>query len=166
VRADRLLDEGEHVILAMHPHWRRLLPPALLLPALTGATSYAVFLVPAGSWQLPLRWATVGVAVLLALRWCLWPWLVWRSTDYVLTDRRVVTRSGVLSRRGRDLLLARINDVSFHRTLAERLIGAGTLTIETAADQGRVVLVDVPSVELLHRQIQSRLAGPDREARH
>jgi uncharacterized membrane protein YdbT with pleckstrin-like domain len=125
-----------------------------------------VFLLPAGSWQLPLRWAIVGLALLIALRWCVWPWLVWRSTRYVLTDRRLVLRSGVLGRRGRDLPLVRINDVSFRRTLLERLIGAGTLTIETAGEHGRVVFDDVPSVELLQREIQARLTGARGEVPH
>ena len=49
--------------------------------------------------------------------------------------------------------MTRVNDVSFSRTVVERMFGSGTLVIESAGDRGQVVLVDVPHVETVQRDI-------------
>ena len=149
----RLLADDEDVVLALHPHWRQLVIPALVVPVVIGVASYLVFLVPEGTVRTPLRWVVVGVAALALLRLSVWPWLRWQTTHYVLTNRRVVVREGVLARRGRDIPLLRVNDVSFRRTVLERLVRSGSLTIESAGEQGRIVLLDIPSVELVHREV-------------
>ena len=149
----RLLAEDEEVVLDLHPHWKRLLLPALLVPIAIGIATYVVFLVPSGSLRTPVRLAIVAVAVIVLLRWSVWPWIVWQTTRYVLTNRRVVIRIGVLGRSGRDIPLTRVNDVSFHHSLLERMLRCGTLTIESAGEHGQVVLPEVPNVELVQREV-------------
>jgi uncharacterized membrane protein YdbT with pleckstrin-like domain len=70
-----------------------------------------------------------------------------------MTTRRVVTRTGVLSRKGRDVPMTRINDVSFSHTVVERIFGSGTLVIESAGERGQIVLSDVPHVEVVQREL-------------
>ena len=55
------------------------------------------------------------------------PFLRWWTTVYVLTDRRLILREGLIARSGRDIPLGRINDVSFSHTAIERVLGCGTL---------------------------------------
>jgi uncharacterized membrane protein YdbT with pleckstrin-like domain len=152
----RLLGEDEEVLLDLHPHWKRLVVPALLVPIVAGVASYLVFLVPDSSVRAPVRWVIVVLALLVLLRWSLWPLLRWITTRYVLTNRRVVIRSGVLSRTGRDIPLTRVNDVSFRHSVVDRMLRCGTLTIESAGEHGQVVLPEVPSVELVQRQVLRR----------
>jgi uncharacterized membrane protein YdbT with pleckstrin-like domain len=80
-------------------------------------------------------------------------------------------RTGVLSRSGRDVPLSRINDITFSHTFLERLLGCGTLVVESAGERGQVTLSDVPKVERVQRQLydlventDERLRGPVREA--
>jgi uncharacterized membrane protein YdbT with pleckstrin-like domain len=70
-----------------------------------------------------------------------------------MTTRRVIMRTGVVARNGRDVPLSRVNDVSFSHTMVERLFGSGTLVIESAGDRGQVVLGDVPHVESVQREL-------------
>ena len=56
-------------------------------------------------------------------------------------------REGVLARRGRDIALSRIADVSYRQTLGQRLVRSGTLTIETLGEGGTTVLERVPDCE-------------------
>jgi len=158
----RLLADDEEVVLDLHPHWKRLLIPALLVPVVAGIATYVVFLIPAGDFRAPVRWAIVGVALLVLVRWSLWPYVVWQTTRYVLTTRRIVIRRGVFGRSGRDIPLTRVNDVSFHHSLVERLLRCGTLTIESAGEHGQVVLPEVPDVELVQREVYRcvELLGP------
>jgi uncharacterized membrane protein YdbT with pleckstrin-like domain len=150
---DSILDDGEVVIRNLRPHWRRVVIPIALLPIVVGLASYGWFTLPSDSARRWLRYLILVVALLVLLRWTVRPLLFWLTTRYVVTDRRVLMRNGVMSRTGRDVPLTRVNDVSFSRSPVERLFGSGTLTIESAGDRGQVVLVDVPQVEGVQRDI-------------
>jgi uncharacterized membrane protein YdbT with pleckstrin-like domain len=150
---ESILDNGEEVVRNLRPHWRRVVVPIALLPIVVGLASFGWFEIPSGAARAPLRYVLLAVALVVLLRWSIRPLLVWLTTRYVVTDRRVLMRNGVLSRTGRDVPLTRINDVSFSRTIVERCFGSGTLVIESAGDRGQVVLHDVPTVEAVQRDI-------------
>jgi uncharacterized membrane protein YdbT with pleckstrin-like domain len=59
----------------------------------------------------------------------------------------VLLREGVLARRGRDIALSRIADVSYRQTLGQRLVRSGTLTIDCLGEGGTTVLERVPDCE-------------------
>jgi uncharacterized membrane protein YdbT with pleckstrin-like domain len=131
---------------------------------------YVAFILPDDAARTALRWTIAVIAVLILLRFSLWPYLKWQTTRYVLTTRRVVIRQGVFGRSGRDIPLTRVNDVSFSHTLFERLLRCGKLTIESAGEHGQVVLPEVPQVEIVQRDVYKRVeaevrrqGGPWRE---
>lgn len=74
----------------------------------------------------------------------------WRCTIYVFTNHRVITRVGVFSRSGRDISLERIADVGYNQSFLDRLIGAGTLIIESSGEHGTDSLNQVPNADRLH----------------
>jgi uncharacterized membrane protein YdbT with pleckstrin-like domain len=150
---DNILDEGEEIVLNLRPHWRRVAIPVVLIPIVVGLASYLWFVLPDDKARGPLRIAVLVVALAVLLWWSLRPWLRWLTTRYVMTTRRVVTRTGVLSRNGRDVPLTRINDVSFSHTVIERIFGSGTLVIESAGERGQIMLSDVPHVEAVQRDL-------------
>jgi uncharacterized membrane protein YdbT with pleckstrin-like domain len=141
---DRLLADDEEVVQHLHPHWLTVFWPVVRLLLLVGAASFGAALVPAGRQQGVIRLAVVALAALLILVTVLIPVLRWRTTHYVVTTHRLLFREGILARRGRDLGLSRITDVSYTQTLWERIINSGTLTIETAGDGGATVLRRIP----------------------
>jgi uncharacterized membrane protein YdbT with pleckstrin-like domain len=153
----RLLAEDEDVVLDLHPHWKQLAVPLLLIPVVCGVASYVAFILPDDSARTALRWVIAVVAALILLRFSLWPYLKWQTTHYVLTTRRVVIRQGVFGRSGRDIPLTRVNDVSFRHSLFERVLRCGTLTIESAGEHGQVVLPEVPQVEAVQREVYKRV---------
>jgi uncharacterized membrane protein YdbT with pleckstrin-like domain len=87
-----------------------------------------------------------------------WPFLRWVTTHYVVTDRRLITRRGVVSRTGRDVPLARVSDISFSHNVFERMLGCGTLVVDSGGDGGQLVLADVPRVEHVQRRIHDLAA--------
>jgi uncharacterized membrane protein YdbT with pleckstrin-like domain len=149
----RLLGEGERIEHELHPHWKALVLPILLVPVVAGVASFLYFSVPAWRVRTELRWAIIVVAVLILLFGTLVPYLRWRTTLYVLTSDRIITRTGVLSRAGRDIPLSRVNDVSFSHNLFERILRCGTLTVESAGERGQLILNDVPRVEDVQREL-------------
>jgi uncharacterized membrane protein YdbT with pleckstrin-like domain len=139
---ESILTSDEEVVLHVRPHWRRLVAPVGWV-ALVVAAVIAAAVLWGGTGALWLGVVGLGLLAWLAL----WPWLEWRTTHYVFTSERVLLREGVLARHGRDIPLARINDVSFSHSLLERMLGSGTMTIESAGERGQVVLTDLPRVE-------------------
>ncbi|RZU33058.1 PH domain-containing protein [Blastococcus saxobsidens] len=141
---DRLLADDEEVVRHLHPHWLTIFWPVVFFLLLVGGASFGAALVPAGRQQGMVRLAIVALALLLLLVFVAVPLLRWRTTHYVVTTHRLLFREGVLARRGRDLGLSRITDVSYTQTLWARIVSSGTLTIETAGDSGPTVLRRIP----------------------
>jgi uncharacterized membrane protein YdbT with pleckstrin-like domain len=101
----------------------------------------------------------------LAVWWVVVPFLRWWTTTYTVTDRRLLMRRGILTKVGKDMPLMRINDVLYERSLLDRMLGCGTLFIQTAAEGGTITLDDVPQVERLHLEMTELLFGTTPDAR-
>ena len=141
------LSEGEHSVLILHPHWKILLRPTLILILVALAAAAALVLIPQGRYTGAGQIAVGVIAVLAVLIWFLVPFLRWQTTTYELTNRRLRLRQGILSRSGRDFPLIRISDVSFSHGLIDRLLGCGQLIVESAGEHGQLVLTEIPQVE-------------------
>jgi uncharacterized membrane protein YdbT with pleckstrin-like domain len=149
----KLLSADEDVELDLHPHWKALVRPVLVLLVVVPLASFSAARVPAGSAQTPLRIAVAVVAVVLLVWLTLMPFLRWVTTHYVVTDRRLIVRRGIIARSGRDMPLTRINDISFSHSVVERVLGCGTLVVESAGERGQLLLEDVPGVEHVQRRL-------------
>jgi uncharacterized membrane protein YdbT with pleckstrin-like domain len=162
---NRLLADDEEVVMALRPHWKEMVWPVVVLLVVSPVATYLATVIPDGGAQTPGRTAVAVVAVLVVLRLTVWPFLKWITTAYVVTDRRIITRTGVVARKGRDMPISRVNDVTFeHSGILERLLGCGTLVVESAGERGQLVLRDVPRVEEVQRDVY-RLAEADEERR-
>ena len=143
---DKLLADDEEVVRHLHPHWLTLFWPVARFLVIVGAASFAAALIPSGPQQGMVRLLLLALAVVLILVFVVVPLMRWRTTHYVITTHRLLFREGILTRRGRDLGLSRITDVSYTQTLWERIIRSGTLRI-TSAGERATVLYRVPGSE-------------------
>jgi uncharacterized membrane protein YdbT with pleckstrin-like domain len=145
--SDPTLTEDEHLVLRLHPHWKTLIGPVLVAVLVVAAALIAEVVIPSNSAAAVERLVVAAVAILAVMLWLIAPVLRWRTTIYELTTRRLRVRSGIVTRRGRDIPLARINDVSFEKGLLDRLLGSGRLVVESAGEHGQILLNDIPRVE-------------------
>ncbi len=152
-----MLGDGERVVVSVRTHWKALLGPALIAVLIVIAAILASSMLPGGEVGRWLRLVVIALAVVAFASLSLWPALNWLTASYTVTDRRLITRQGVLTRTGRDIPLKRINDVSYEHGLLDRMLGCGTLNISTAAEDGVVVLTDVPDAEHVHTEISELL---------
>jgi membrane protein YdbS with pleckstrin-like domain len=83
--------------------------------------------------------------------------LIWASATYTVTTRRLITRRGVITRRGHDIPLSRISDVAYELGPIDRMLGCGTLIVSDASTHGRVVMHDIPDVEQTQRKLHELL---------
>ncbi len=155
----KLLGDDERVVTSTRTHWKALIGPVLVLLVVVGGGSFLAAVIPEGSVQTAGRIAIAAIAVVLLVIWVVKPFLDWFFATYTLTNRRLITRHGILNRSGRDIPLVRINDVSYEHGLIDRMLRCGTLVIQSASDGGQVVLRDVPHVERLHLQMSDLLFG-------
>jgi uncharacterized membrane protein YdbT with pleckstrin-like domain len=150
------LNDGEHIILSTRTHVKVLILPAVVLIVIAGLAGYLSSLPDgehAGTW----RWV-IWVIVAVLLGWfTVAPFLSWLLTTYTFTSRRLITRTGVFTRRGHDIPLNRISDISYEKGLVDRLFGCGTLVVSDASELGRVELRDIPHVEQAQLTVSDEL---------
>jgi uncharacterized membrane protein YdbT with pleckstrin-like domain len=150
---ETLLADDERLVVDTHPHWKALLLPSIAVPVVVGVASWAFFAMGDFSGRQYARWAVVIVAIGILVWVSLLPWLRWRTNRFIVTSRRVIIRSGVISRTGRDIPLTRVNDVTFTHGLLDRMLGCGTLLIESGGERGQLVVTEIPHVESVQRQL-------------
>lgn len=146
----RLLKEGESVALDMRPHWW------FFAPQLFSGIPVVALLVFAASLDDDLRTIAYYVVGAVALIWAVWlgvRLLSWQTTHFVVTSDRLIHRSGVLAKHGLEIPLERVNDIAFHRSLWERVIGAGDLVIESAGERGQQLFTDIPHPDSVQQTI-------------
>jgi uncharacterized membrane protein YdbT with pleckstrin-like domain len=150
---DNVLAADERVVLHRHPHWKRLIGPVFVLLLVTALAAFGAAVVNHTDWGATAKnvvMGVIGVVWLVIVGWLvLWPFLNWRTTHFVITDRRVMFRHGILTRAGIDIPLARINSVEFRHGLLDRMLRTGTLIIESAS-QDPLEFHDIPRVEQVH----------------
>jgi len=161
---DKLLQSDEKVVEHLHPHWITLVPATLWFILICAAAGLGIGFAPDGSAHSILIIAIIVVGFILLCWLSFKPWIEWRTTHYVFTTHRILIRRGVLRHAGRDISLQRISDVAFTQSLWDRIVKAGTVTIESAGEHGQETLTDVPRSEQ-QQQLLNRLIEEDASRR-
>ncbi|MGI8870292.1 MAG: PH domain-containing protein [Mycobacteriales bacterium] len=157
---ERALASDEKVVRHLHPHWITMILPVLALIIAAGLGSFLIAILPGGGAHLPLLIVVLVVAIAVLVWFFIIPFLRWRTTHYVVTTHRVLIRTGILNHVGHDIQLQRINDVGFRQNIWERMIGAGSITIESASEHGQEILEDVPHADDV-QQLLNQLVEAD-----
>ena len=146
---EKLLAPGETIAFELKPHWRALLWPliVLLVEVFAGVFLFMTF---SNSF---IRWIIFSVAIFIFVWQTLLPFARWLTTQYVFTSRRIIVRRGLLTKEGRDMPLSKVNNVSFSVSVLGRVLNYGTLVVESAGEDGNLVINDVPSVENVQRSV-------------
>ncbi len=126
---------GETLVLHQRPHWKTLLRPVLFLLLIIIATGFLATVIADQDWAGTGWLVLAGVSVLAALIFTGVPAIRWWTTHFVLTNKRVITRKGLIARDGLDIPMNRINSVRFRHSITDRIFGTGTLVIESASDE-------------------------------
>lgn len=156
----KLLNEGEEIVLDLHPHWWSFAEPVALL-VLDVALAIVVAALDWPNW---LFYGVLAIAA-FALLWTVKRFFVWTSTNFVVTTDRLIYRSGVVSKHGKEIPLERLNDISFHQGVFERMIGAGDLEIESGGEKGQQFFTDIPHPARVQNEIYRQVeANASRDA--
>ncbi|MGH2681479.1 MAG: PH domain-containing protein [Actinomycetota bacterium] len=145
----RLLIEGEELILDLRPHWI-----ALIMPTIATLATLAVMLVLYDTFEENILDTVVGVAgTLFLLAYPVRKLVDWLTSHFVVTSDRIIHRRGFIAKYSMEVPLEAINDVRFEQGILDRIIGAGTLVVQSASEAGRQVFDHIRSPEDVQRTI-------------
>jgi uncharacterized membrane protein YdbT with pleckstrin-like domain len=148
----RLLADHERLVLDIRPHWIALVLPTIAAVLIVVAVSLIGTNFPPSlpDWML-IAVLLVGLGVFLAFP--VRAFLNWVTSHFVVTSDRVIHRSGWLAKQSMEIALERINDVRFHQTVLERVVGAGDLRIESGGEYGQNHFRDIRDPERIQKLI-------------
>ena len=149
----KLLTDGEEIVVDTRTHPKAIAAPLLLLVVV-------LFLAIWLDRQVDVTyssWLIYGLAAVVVVIWVLKPLIEWLTATYTITTKRLITREGLIARRGHDIPLMRISDVAYDMGVVDRMFGCGTLVISDASTHGSVRLHDIPQVETVQRTLSDLL---------
>src|SRR5713101_570932 len=148
----KLLNEGEEVVLDLHPHWWFLSGPVSTVVLVLVVSIVALL----ANVSTSVLWLLV-VVLLASLLWLLGRYARWATTEFALTSDRIILRRGVIAKQGREIPLDHINDISYNQSVFERMIGAGDVVIESAGERGQEVFPVLPKPTRIQNEIYRQL---------
>jgi uncharacterized membrane protein YdbT with pleckstrin-like domain len=143
-----LLNEGEEIVLDLRPHWWFFVGPFVAV-VLTIVAEIAVMVLDLPDWL----FLGLGVLLIVNVLWLAVRLVRWTTTNFVVTSDRLIYRSGVVAKHGKEIPLERLNDISFHQTVLERILGAGDLLIESGGERGQQAFSDIRRPAFVQNEI-------------
>ncbi len=149
-----LLNDSEEIVLDLRPHWAKLFfPVVLVVLAIAAAAASSVLEAP--------ELVTFGLlaALAVAVVFLLARYVRWTTTNFVVTNERLIHREGVVAKKGIEIPLDRVQTIRFNQSIFERMIGAGDLLIESAGETGQNTFTDIrkPNMvqQIVYREIEA-----------
>jgi uncharacterized membrane protein YdbT with pleckstrin-like domain len=153
----KLVNEGEEVILDLRPHWWYMAKSTLaLLAAIALGVVVASQLDGDSGVNDGVRWGSV-ILIVGGLLWFGARYAKWVTTNFVVTSDRVIFRVGVVAKKGMEIPLERINTVFFNQSIFERLIGCGDVAIESGGETGKETFSDIRKPAVVQHEIYRQM---------
>lgn len=129
----------EAIVVAAHQHWAKVAEPvATTALALVVALGIDATLT-AGTRSLG---TVVWLAFLLVVCRLVWRLLEWRHDWFVATDKRLLLRHGLITRKVSMMPLVKVTDMSYERSLLGQLLGYGRFVMESAGQDQALRVVN------------------------
>lgn len=118
---------GEEIVAEAKPHWAMFIAPGivLLLGVLAGKAG--------------------GVFVFIGFIWAAFRFLVYKTTELAVTNKRVIAKSGIIRRNAIDVSLGKVEGVSYNQGIIGRIFGYGSILVRgTGVGQVPVRFISQP----------------------
>lgn len=120
---EKNLMDGEHIVYEARQHWIIYWLPALLV-----VIAIVQFVIPTGGAGLLVQCC---FAVLLVIVAAIWALNIYGGRKYILTNKRLILKRGIVKRNSLDLVLRRCEGVSISQSIMGRLLDYGTVIVST-----------------------------------
>ncbi len=149
---------SERCVIAVRRH-----PAKLLLAGLITAGALLLTLVLDSSFPphqqyvhgvIWFAWLVVGV-------WFAWKVSEWWADYFIVTDKRVLLTTGLITRKVNMMPLTKVTDMSFRRPFVGRIFGYGVFVMESAGQDQALSRIDyVPDPDTIYLEMCDLLFGP------
>ncbi len=144
----RLLVEGEELVLDLRPHWIMLVGPAIVTVSILVG-----WIVATNLWDGVPVFLALAAGAFLLLYYPVRATIRWATEHFVVTSDRLIRRQGLVAKHSMEIPLEHVNDVRFSQNILERMIGAGTLIVQSASEAGREEFSNVRHPEEVQKTI-------------
>ena len=132
------LQPGEEILYRAHITRLTLAPLMLLLALVLAVAAFAKVVMQSDPAALTALAAAVVVGIVLG-----WKLLVLRANEYILTNHRVIRKTGILSQQSMDSRLDKVNNIEHRQSIWGRLLNFGDVEIDTASEVGAEVFHNI-----------------------
>jgi uncharacterized membrane protein YdbT with pleckstrin-like domain len=152
----------ERRILRVRGHWallvKDILESALAIALLMAADAY----LPSSQVIDTLTWYA-GLVVVLRLTILILDWWIERI---VITDKRVMMSTGIITHRVAMMPLRKVTDLTFQQTVIGRTLGYGTMVVESAGQiQGLNRIEYMPQPDEIYEALTEMIFGEKKQTR-
>jgi len=120
---EKNLMEGEQLVHEARQHWIIYWKPFLLLLIAIG-----LFAIPTSDMALLMQ---ICMSIILIFAASIWAINIYGGRKYVLTNRRIILKRGILRRESTDLVLRRCEGVSISQSVFGRIFRYGDVNVST-----------------------------------
>jgi uncharacterized membrane protein YdbT with pleckstrin-like domain len=120
----KILQPGEQVIHIGRLHWIMYLPSIIVL-----CVAVAVLAIPTPSSDRTIIYGVSGVLVLIAALSAFRAWFKQFTTEIAVTDRRIIYKTGFISRHTAEMNMHRVETVAVEQGISGRVLNYGTVHI-------------------------------------
>jgi hypothetical protein len=158
---DDYLLSTERRVIRVRRHWAVVAWDAFEAAALLAVAIILSTLLSAGAWLFQNILWYAGLLVLVRFAYTLYAW--W-DEQLVITDKRFVLITGVLTTRVAMMPLSKVTDLTYERSMAGRVFGYGTVVVESAGQIQAFNRIDhLPQPEQIYDAISELVFG-DKQA--
>jgi len=148
---------GEEVITRTHLHWIILIKPVLLAFLIGGLAGLVLGLILSGfniggavPWVILLAFGGAVIAGVIS-------WFVVQSSEFALTDKRVLIKVGIIERKSVELILNKLEAIRVDQTVPGRILNFGTLDI-TGTGGTRETFYNIARPIEFRNRVQAQIA--------
>jgi len=151
---NHLLDD-EALVHITRLHAIVLLAPAMVVSGLAGVLSITS--------DIPLAWYGVAFFMVLAASRLLSRLVLFLTSEFAVTSKRVLGKTGLVRLKTTDIVLAKVEAIRIHQSVLGRICNFGDVLV-TGTGGTEEILSYIPEPRLFSKTIQEQLAAQD-EAR-
>ena len=133
---EKNLMDGEQIVYEARQHWMIYWKPFLLL-----LIGIGLFAIPTSDMALIMQ---ICMSLVLLVVAGIWAVNIYGGRKYILTNRRLILKRGLVRRESTDLVLRRCEGVSIAQSIMGRLLGYGTVSVSTGEVANEFRLIEHP----------------------
>lgn len=159
---DEYLLDSERRVIRVRLHWACLAWDIFEAVALLAVAVMISYLLPPSLWLVQNVLWYAALFVVLRFAYLVVSWWVERI---IVTDKRVMMTTGIITTKVLMMPIGKVTDLTYKRTLAGRMLGYGTMIVESAGQIQALNNIDyLPRAEQVYDAISELVFGDKEKA--